>query len=204
MSRLHHGLDTIFLKTIFAEKCHALSDITMFGLYCARPPTPQMLQASAVMEQTSSYLFKSTDPTRLYLDSALAKVRNTSQILSQTKGNGTCPCAQLHKNRGLFLVYDGALAWLSAHYGVSKATLDSKYPNMMRDMLAEDSQVKSEPYYYVSNWATEQDHELPNLMSEFLHRGRLGPVIDEALGLDNSETKESTVDTSSASKLIVA
>jgi hypothetical protein len=54
---------------------------------------------------------------------------------------------------------------------------------MVKRMQEEDDDIRRRHYYCEANWLGSQVGELPNLLSEFLHKGRLGQVIDNVLHL---------------------
>jgi hypothetical protein len=47
----------------------------------------------------------------------------------------------------------------------------------------EDQDFRRRHHYCQANWSLGQDRELPNLLSEFLHKGRLESVIEDVLHL---------------------
>jgi hypothetical protein len=177
------------------------SFLLMFALSCYHPPKRGMQKAYENAGKTSDYLFHSTDPTSLFLQTALAKVRTTSRSLARTQVSGTGPWINHQIIRDQFKVYDRALTWLSGHLVLSRTELDTKYPNMITDMLAEDATIRSHPYFSERAWLSGQDRVLPNLMCEYLRHGRLGAVIDEVLHLNNPEATENTSSSLSSSKL---
>jgi len=155
----------------------------MFALVVARPPTKQMQKAYRLDETTRGYLFNSTDPVAEYLERALELIRTTREVLDVTRGNGTGPCRRLWLLRLMYEVYDRTCRWLQQHRGFTKAALEAKYPGMVERMRREDEEFRKYEYHGEGIWVRIQKGEVPNLMSEFLHRGRLGEIIDEVLHL---------------------
>jgi hypothetical protein len=155
----------------------------MFAFFIGRPPTRQMKKAQALMEKTEFYLFESSDPVAQYLERSLAAVRATISVLAVTEGNGTGPFARICFNRMMYAVYERTYVWLIEHWGMSEEVLAAKYPNMVKRMQEEDDDIRRHPYYCQANWSSGQVRELPNLLGEFLHKGRLGQVIDKVLHL---------------------
>jgi hypothetical protein len=155
----------------------------MFSFVVARPPTPQMKKATALMQKTESYLFESSDPVAQYLEKSLAAVRVTIAVLAVTKGNGTSACARFHFFRQRFALYEQTYLWLIENREMSEEALAAKYPDMFSMMQEEDNNIWGGCLYCEANWSSGQVCELPNLLSKFLHKGRLGSVIDDVLHL---------------------
>jgi hypothetical protein len=140
--------------------------------------TGKLTRADLSQIDTSNYLFGSNDPPRIYLETSLAKLRTTLHILERTDH---------FFDQAEFKVYIHVVIWLSTNYGVSKTELDMKYPNMVADMLSELEAKKATRFGHIPFWVAGRHRELPNLMHELVHHGRLGAVIDEVLGLNTSQ-----------------
>jgi hypothetical protein len=89
----------------------------------------------------------------------------------------------MYFDRCMYAVYERALVWLSEHQGMSQESLEAKYPGFITAMQEEDNQVRRALHYCPVDWAFDQDGTMPDLLTENLHRGRLGQVIDEVLHL---------------------
>ena len=83
----------------------------------------------------------------------------------------------------MYGVYERTYVWLIEHWGMSEEALAAKSPNLVMRMREEDEDVRRLGHYCQAIWSRCQDRELPNLLSEFLHKGRLGRVIDDVLHL---------------------
>jgi len=159
------------------------SESGMFALYCARKPTLQMKKAYRLEKTTHDYLFESTDPVVQYLEHAGELIRTTREVLDVTHGNGTSSCMHFEVLRMTYEVYDRTFRWLQQHREFTKAALEAKYPGMVERMRREDEETRKGQRCCNATWVDYQEGEVPNLVSEFLHRGRLGEVIDEVLHL---------------------
>jgi hypothetical protein len=64
---------------------------------------------------------------------------------------------------------------------MSRRALEATCPDIVRAMRKEDDEARRARYSCEANWSC--DREMPNLLSEFLHKERLGQVMDEDLQL---------------------
>jgi hypothetical protein len=57
--------------------------------------------------------------------------------------------------------------------------LEATCPDIVRAMRKEDDEARRAGYSCEANWSCDRDHEMPILLSEFLHKDSLGQVMDE-------------------------
>jgi hypothetical protein len=154
--------------------------IRMFVFSVDRPPNGLMKKAYRLIKNCDAYIFFSTDSTVIYLDESLKLLESNAPILRATEGNTTSSSDYFYEMERFYSVIAIAIRWVRANRNFSPEELKIQHPNLIADGQQE---AKQESRSWL-NWTYSQaDREIPNLLSSFIHRDRLGDVIDEVLGL---------------------
>jgi hypothetical protein len=155
-----------------------------FAFWCGESPNKKMMKAYRLIDSCEDYIFSSKDETELFLEESLQRIARIAPTLEQTEGNSSSTSDDFSDAAEFHSVIRNAIRWVQANRGLSPEEVKVKYPTLIDDCLAEDKRDSEWIYNCRLNWVCEQvDREVPNLLSPYIHRGRLGKVIDEVLGL---------------------
>jgi hypothetical protein len=136
-------------------------------------------------ESVETTLFKSSKETARYLTECLKAVRQARNDLGKQRGRGTSGRARLNSAKAKFRRYELVLAWLSQHSHHSAVEMRSKYPTLLEEMQQSLSIWDMTFIENSESWPCYKGKKIPNLLDPELHKGRLGQVIDEIIGIDD-------------------
>jgi hypothetical protein len=157
----------------------------MFVCYGAQPQSKGYFPAIKSSKSVEESLFSSSQETAHYLTESLKSVRAARQDLAKLKGRGTNAFCGICLAKEKLKRYELVLSWLSQHSHHSAIEMKSKYPTLLEEMH-QDLSIGDLAFIENSeNWPCHKGKKIPNLLDPELHKGRLGQVIDEIIGIDD-------------------